>query len=349
MLAKMVARDGQSADGRADRLGDGIRLRAPHDGVRPAPGPAPAGAVAAGPVPPDPGRDRRGLPDQHHDREPGGDGLGARPDPDPAAPRRRARPGPGRRGPAAGLVDGRRAVQPRRGRDAEAGRADAACQAARLVGTSAGLNLLACSAALATFWLMAVRRDRPDSVDASEQDRDRRRDRRRRRFASTWSRRWCRSCRSRSSWSMPSSARRSPLRCDRGAAQDPGGDADRHRGRRADESRSRSGGLAPAFFEGAGYAYHHVISLIVAASTFAEGVRLSGLIERRDPVDRPLARPRDGRRPWWRPGAWPSSPGRGSRRRSPSWSSSSRPPDRWGSTRSGWGPSRPWAPTSAAP
>jgi DcuC family C4-dicarboxylate transporter len=36
--------------------------------------------------------------------------------------------------------------------------------------------------------------------------------------------------------------------------------------------------LAPSFFEGAGYAYHHVISLIVAASTFAEGVRLSGLI-----------------------------------------------------------------------
>jgi DcuC family C4-dicarboxylate transporter len=40
-----------------------------------------------------------------------------------------------------------------------------------------------------------------------------------------------------------------------------------------------AGALAPAFFEGAGYAYHHVISLIVAASTFAEGVRLSGLIE----------------------------------------------------------------------
>lgn len=37
-------------------------------------------------------------------------------------------------------------------------------------------------------------------------------------------------------------------------------------------------GLASAFFEGAGYAYYHVISLIVAASTFAEGVRLSGLI-----------------------------------------------------------------------
>ncbi len=40
-----------------------------------------------------------------------------------------------------------------------------------------------------------------------------------------------------------------------------------------------AGGLAPAFFEGTGYGYYHVISLIVAASTFAEGVRLSGLIE----------------------------------------------------------------------
>jgi DcuC family C4-dicarboxylate transporter len=37
--------------------------------------------------------------------------------------------------------------------------------------------------------------------------------------------------------------------------------------------------LASSFFEGAGYAYTHVISLIVAASTFAEGVRESGLIE----------------------------------------------------------------------
>ncbi|MGO9919641.1 MAG: C4-dicarboxylate transporter DcuC, partial [Isosphaeraceae bacterium] len=40
-----------------------------------------------------------------------------------------------------------------------------------------------------------------------------------------------------------------------------------------------AGGLATAFFEGAGYAYSHVISLIVVASTFAEAVRLSGLIE----------------------------------------------------------------------
>jgi len=42
----------------------------------------------------------------------------------------------------------------------------------------------------------------------------------------------------------------------------------------------RSGSkLAHEFFEGAGYAYTHVISLIVAASTFAEGVRRSGLIQ----------------------------------------------------------------------
>ncbi len=37
--------------------------------------------------------------------------------------------------------------------------------------------------------------------------------------------------------------------------------------------------LASSFFEGAGYSYTHVISLIVTASTFAEGVRRSGLIE----------------------------------------------------------------------
>jgi C4-dicarboxylate transporter, DcuC family len=40
-----------------------------------------------------------------------------------------------------------------------------------------------------------------------------------------------------------------------------------------------SGQLTTAFFEGAGYAYTHVISLIVAASTFAEGIRLSGLVK----------------------------------------------------------------------
>jgi C4-dicarboxylate transporter, DcuC family len=44
-------------------------------------------------------------------------------------------------------------------------------------------------------------------------------------------------------------------------------------------SRRAAGGLASAFFEGAGYAYHHVISLIVVASTFAAGIERSGLIE----------------------------------------------------------------------
>jgi DcuC family C4-dicarboxylate transporter len=39
------------------------------------------------------------------------------------------------------------------------------------------------------------------------------------------------------------------------------------------------GEIAPAFFEGAGYAYTHVISLIVAASVFAEGIKQSGLID----------------------------------------------------------------------
>jgi DcuC family C4-dicarboxylate transporter len=43
-------------------------------------------------------------------------------------------------------------------------------------------------------------------------------------------------------------------------------------------SRGKIAELAAAFFEGAGYAYTHVISLIVAASTFAEGIRQSGLI-----------------------------------------------------------------------
>jgi DcuC family C4-dicarboxylate transporter len=40
----------------------------------------------------------------------------------------------------------------------------------------------------------------------------------------------------------------------------------------------KAGQLSSAFFEGAGYAYTHVISLIVTATVFAEGVRESGLI-----------------------------------------------------------------------
>jgi DcuC family C4-dicarboxylate transporter len=40
----------------------------------------------------------------------------------------------------------------------------------------------------------------------------------------------------------------------------------------------RAGRLSSAFFEGAGYAYTHVISLIVVATVFADGVQQSGLI-----------------------------------------------------------------------
>ncbi len=43
-------------------------------------------------------------------------------------------------------------------------------------------------------------------------------------------------------------------------------------------SLGKSRGLAGTFFDGAGYAYTHIISLIVVASTFAAGVELSGLI-----------------------------------------------------------------------
>jgi C4-dicarboxylate transporter, DcuC family len=43
-------------------------------------------------------------------------------------------------------------------------------------------------------------------------------------------------------------------------------------------SAGKSRGLATAFFDGAGYAYTHIISLIMVASAFALGVELSGLI-----------------------------------------------------------------------
>ena len=116
----------------------------------------------------------------------------------------------------------------------------------------------------------------PPGVFARNRTRRRKRPTRRP-FASMSSRRSCPSCRWRSSWAMPSSVRGRPSL--------------RSRGRRGSSRRCSIGivaaGLAspdsirtfaPTFFEGAGYAYHHVISLIVAASTFAEGVRLSGLI-----------------------------------------------------------------------
>jgi DcuC family C4-dicarboxylate transporter len=39
-------------------------------------------------------------------------------------------------------------------------------------------------------------------------------------------------------------------------------------------------GLTAAFFEGAGYAYAHVVSFIVVATTFAAGIAATGLIDR---------------------------------------------------------------------
>jgi DcuC family C4-dicarboxylate transporter len=43
---------------------------------------------------------------------------------------------------------------------------------------------------------------------------------------------------------------------------------------------SKADRLAHAFFDGAGYAYLHVISLIVTATAFTEGVKATGLIDR---------------------------------------------------------------------
>lgn len=144
-----------------------------------------------------------------------------------------------------------------------------------LIRRSAGLNLAACSAALLTFWVMAIGRGRLKPIPSSE-------------------------------GRPPDQPDRPPFRVNVFKAVVPilplailmgdpllGARSPLH----AIEGPPRilaamligiiAAGLttpgsirtmAPAFFEGAGYAYHHVISLIVAASTFAEGIRLSGLI-----------------------------------------------------------------------
>lgn len=149
---------------------------------------------------------------------------------------------------------------------------------AAVVGQSASLNLLAFSAALAAFWLLASRKERQSLVLTTPgQDTDR-------------------------TSGEPTEFRiniakaivpvlplvilladhalgsGSPLRGLEGparilAAMLLGIAA------AAVASFKTAGGLATAFFEGAGYGYTHVISLIVAASTFAEAIRLSGLIE----------------------------------------------------------------------
>jgi DcuC family C4-dicarboxylate transporter len=144
-----------------------------------------------------------------------------------------------------------------------------------LIRRSAGPNLIACSAALSTFWLLAMRRARPASVPSAEE--------------------------------RPSEAPEvAPFRVNVFKAIVPIVPlallmGDPFLGPRsllhalegpprilaamligvvaAGMTSPRSiRAVVPAFFDGAGYAYHHVISLIVPASTFAEGIRLSGLI-----------------------------------------------------------------------
>ena len=144
-----------------------------------------------------------------------------------------------------------------------------------LVRRSAGLNLAACSTALVTFWLMTMRRTRrPSSAmeDGEPQEKVERPVFRVNLFKAIVP-----VLPLAILMGDPLSVRASPLHAIEGpprilAAMLIGVVA----AGLASPTSIRT--LAPAFFEGAGYAYHHVISLIVAASTFAEGVRLSGLI-----------------------------------------------------------------------
>jgi C4-dicarboxylate transporter, DcuC family len=144
-----------------------------------------------------------------------------------------------------------------------------------LIRRSAGMNLLACSAALVTFWLLAIRSTGP-KPPKPEDERSR------------------------------ANSGESPFRVNLFKAVVPVLPLAILMGEsllgaasplRAIEGPQRilaamligvvAAGLASprsirilvgSFFEGASYAYQHVISLIVAASTFAEAVRLSGLI-----------------------------------------------------------------------
>ncbi len=153
-----------------------------------------------------------------------------------------------------------------------------------LVRQSAGLNLAACSAALVTFWLMTMRRTRRPS--SATEGADRRKRPTRPPFRVNLFKAIVPVLPLAILMGDPLLGARSPLHAIEGpprilAAMLIGIVA----AGLASPASIRT--LAPSFFEGAGYAYHHVISLIVAASTFAEGVRLSGLIAVRDPVASP--------------------------------------------------------------
>jgi DcuC family C4-dicarboxylate transporter len=144
-----------------------------------------------------------------------------------------------------------------------------------LVSRSAGLNLTACSAALVTFWAMTLRRCRGTSA-ASEPDRPQE-DAAGPGFRVNLFKAMVPVLPLAILLGDPLVGTRSPLH---GLDGPPRILAAMLIGVVAAGLVSPASirGLAQAFFEGAGYAYYHVISLIVPASTFAEGVRLSGLI-----------------------------------------------------------------------
>ncbi len=149
---------------------------------------------------------------------------------------------------------------------------------AAVVGQSAPLNILAFSAALLAFWLLASKRERRrQAVDLPSQDTN---------LASTDS----------------TTFRINPLKAIVPIlpllilfADHALGSGSLLRGLEgparilaamligsaaaAVSNFKQAGSLVPLSSEGAGYAYTHVISLIVVASTFAEAIRLSGLIE----------------------------------------------------------------------
>ncbi len=144
-----------------------------------------------------------------------------------------------------------------------------------LVHRSAGLNLAACSAALVTFWLMTMRRTSRPSPATEEGGPQEKADEPP--FRVNLFKAIIPILPLAILMGDPLLGERSPLHAIEGpprilAAMLIGIVA----AGLASPASIRT--LAPAFFEGAAYAYHHVISLIVAASTFAEGVRLSGLI-----------------------------------------------------------------------
>ena len=110
----------------------------------------------------------------------------------------------------------------------------------------------------------------------------------------------------------------------------------------------RAARAAVAFFDGAGFAYGHVVSLIVVAAAVSEGIVRNGLIASAAaalgdwPAGMTLL---SVALPW----AWRPSPARASARPSPASARSPRSPPPWAWTRSASAPWSPSPPSSAAP